>query len=439
MDTGIHLNNPDLNIWVNGGEWPGTWNEDDDGNGYVDDLWGWNFYQGNNDVGTASNPNLVSGHSTACAGIAAAKTNNSIGVAGICWGAEVMILKVWEGEAMASLANVALAFDYARIMGADIISCTWITSGDGQAAVQDAIIAAKTGGRGGKGCVVVFAGPNNPNCTVDYWPTNLKTVIVVGGTDYLDKRWDLRPYGSQVGSSYGFALDLVAPADRILTTSVIWRDDPYNDLYPVYDQAWSGTCMSCSEVSGAAGLLVAQDPNLTACQIQAILEFSAQDRPSSPVDPLDGIGRDLYFGYGRLNVKAALDLAMEPRTQTNASNGLHKASFFHVGGHLVVEDIVKAYATTSELTAVSTDLWVVRNNATPTPEVVARLTSAGTLYLKGNWAERQTYLTPPSGSPLVVRDNSAAAVAYIDLSGNLKVKGRIFMGNDPDRQSSQAK
>jgi hypothetical protein len=84
-------------------------------------------------------------------------------------------------------------------------------------------------------------------------------------------------------------------------------------------------------------------------------------------------------------------------------------------------------------------VWVLRDNTSPTPQVIARLTSAGTLYLKGTWAEKQTSLTPPSGSPLVIRDNSAAAVAYIDLSGNLKVKGRIFMGNNPDRQSSQAK
>jgi hypothetical protein len=118
---------------------------------------------------------------------------------------------------------------------------------------------------------------------------------------------------------------------------------------------------------------------------------------------------------------------------------LHKASFSHVNGHLVVEGIVKASATTSELTVASTDVWFLKDNSTPTPQVIARLTSAGTLYLKGTWAEKQTSLTPPSGSPLVIRDNSSAPVAYIDLSGTLKVKGRIFMGDDPDRSSSQGK
>ena len=140
-----------------------------------------------------------------------------------------------------------------------------------------------------------------------------------------------------------------------------------------------------------------------------------------------------------MNAYSALLLATGQRTQSNGSNGLHKASFYHEDGHLVVEDKVIGSATSGQLTPSTSDVWVLRDNTSPTPQVIARLTSAGTLYLKGTWAEKQTSLTPPSGSPLVIRDNSAAAVAYIDLSGNLKVKGRIFMGNNPDRQSSQAK
>jgi hypothetical protein len=207
----------------------------------------------------------------------------------------------------------------------------------------------------------------------------------------------------------------------------------------MYEDSMAGTSAACPHVAGAAALLIAQDSNLTANQVQAILEFSAQDHAAAPVDPNDTDGRDYRYGYGRLNARKALELAQEPRTQSNGSNGLHKASFYNTSGHLVVEDMVMGPLDSPPpdyLTPSVTDIWVLRNN---TPEVIARLTSTGRLYVKTSWAEKQTSLTPPSGSPLVIRDNSSAPVAYIDLSGNLCVKGRIFMGNNPDRQSSQGK
>jgi hypothetical protein len=105
----------------------------------------------------------------------------------------------------------------------------------------------------------------------------------------------------------------------------------------------------------------------------------------------------------------------------------------------VVEDKVIGSATSGQLTPSTSDLWVLRDNTSPTPQVIARLTSAGTLYLKGTWYEKQSSLSPPSGSPLVFRNISSAVTAYIDLNGNLKVKGRIFMGNDPDRDTSHGK
>jgi len=140
-----------------------------------------------------------------------------------------------------------------------------------------------------------------------------------------------------------------------------------------------------------------------------------------------------------VNAYSALLLATGQRTQSNGSNGLHKASFYHEGGHLVVEDKVIGSATSGQLTPSTSDVWVLRDNTTPTPLVIARLTSAGTLYVKGTWAEKESSLSPPSGSPLVFRNSSAAVTAYIDLNGNLKVKGRIFMGNDPDRDTSHGK
>ena len=189
--------------------------------------------------------------------------------------------------------------------------------------------------------------------------------------------------------------------------------------------------MATPHVAGVAGLLILKDSTLTANQIQAIIQFSSDDK--------GGTGRDEYYGYGRLNAYSALLLATGQRTLFNGSSNLHKGSVYTEGGHLVVEDKVIGSATSGQLTPSTSDVWVLRDNTTPTPLVIARLTSAGTLYLKGTWAEKQSSLSPPSGSPLVFRNNSSVVTAYIDLNGNLKVKGRIFMGDDPDRSSSQGK
>ena len=185
--------------------------------------------------------------------------------------------------------------------------------------------------------------------------------------------------------------------------------------------------MATPHVAGVAGLLILKNSMLTANQIQAIIQFSSDDKGDA--------GRDQLYGYGRLNAYNALTLATGPRVLFNGSSNLHKGSFYNEDGHVVVEDKVIGSASSGQLTPSTSDVWVLRDNTTPTPLVIARLTSAGTLYLKGTWAEKQSSLSPPSGSPLVFRNSSSVVTAYIDLNGNLKVKGRIFMGNDPDRDS----
>jgi len=164
--------------------------------------------------------------------------------------------------------------------------------------------------------------------------------------------------------------------------------------------------MATPHVAGVAGLLILKNSMLTANQIQAIIQFSSDDKGDA--------GRDQLYGYGRLNAYNALTLATGPRVLFNGSSNLHKGSFYNEDGHVVVEDKVIGSASSGQLTPSTSDVWVLRDNTTPTPLVIARLTSAGTLYLKGTWAEKETSLTPPSGSPLVIRDNSSAPVAYID-------------------------
>ena len=114
LDTGVDYNHEDLagNIWINDDEIEDG--QDSDGNGYIDDIRGWDFGSGDND------PMDWNGHGTHCSGIASAMTNNNVGIAGVCWNCKIMPLKF-------DFSNVeaAEALAYAADNGADVISMSW--------------------------------------------------------------------------------------------------------------------------------------------------------------------------------------------------------------------------------------------------------------------------------------------------------------------------
>ena len=134
IDTGVDTRHPDLtqNLWVNQAENRGKRNEDDDRNGFMDDVQGWNFINESNDV---SDDN---GHGTAMAGIIAAEANNNIGIAGVMWQASVMPLKALDATGSGSISDVVEAMDYARANGASVINCSFGTPAFSQA-LQEAI------------------------------------------------------------------------------------------------------------------------------------------------------------------------------------------------------------------------------------------------------------------------------------------------------------
>ena len=120
LDTGIDYNHPDLaaNIWTNTKEVTGN-TLDDDKNGYIDDVRGWNFVDKNN------NPMDTNGHGTACAGIAGAIGNNNLGIAGMDWNVRVLPLKVIGSQGYGYESDAIDAILYANQMGADVISISW--------------------------------------------------------------------------------------------------------------------------------------------------------------------------------------------------------------------------------------------------------------------------------------------------------------------------
>lgn len=160
IDTGVDTGHPDLQIFRNDAEW-GNGREnngvDNDGNGYIDDHQGWDFYSADND------PNPITsaggGHGTACAGIAGAIGNNNLGIVGAAWSCRILPIRIsTAGSDYAPVASISDSIRYAAQL-ADAVSCSWGYS-TVSSAIATAIDYAAVSGRSGRGCPVFFAGGN---------------------------------------------------------------------------------------------------------------------------------------------------------------------------------------------------------------------------------------------------------------------------------------
>ena len=162
IDDGVDLNHEDLDIWTNPNETPNN-HIDDDQNGYADDTNGWNFYDDTNNPDS----DYDNHHGTACAGVAAAKGDNGIGVAGIAYGCKILPVKIVGGSAgeFATEEDIAKAILYAADH-ADVISCSWGVAPN--TITMDAIDYAVENGRDGKGCSVLFASGNGAALGIEY-------------------------------------------------------------------------------------------------------------------------------------------------------------------------------------------------------------------------------------------------------------------------------
>ncbi|MGD0273341.1 MAG: S8 family serine peptidase [Gaiellaceae bacterium] len=159
IDDGVQLTHPDLsaNIYTNPGEIPGN-GVDDDGNGYVDDVHGWNFLSNNNNANPTGFTGDIDSHGTAVAGVAAARGDNGIGVAGACPNCTILPVKIATDDVWATDSAIADAIRYAGRM-ADVINISWGGSVP-SSALQYALQYALTIGRDGKGAVVFVASGN---------------------------------------------------------------------------------------------------------------------------------------------------------------------------------------------------------------------------------------------------------------------------------------
>ncbi len=212
IDTGVDYHHPDLeaNIWKNPGEIEGN-GLDDDGNGFVDDVVGWDFVDEN------AYPMDAYGHGTQVAGTVAAVGNNALGITGLNWIAQVMVLRIMDAFGDGNTLDAVRAIAYANQMGADVITLSWQDDGFSQS-LKDAIAASKA--------VVVCGAGNagNDNDITPLYPASYDcpNILSVAASDPDD---DLPGW-----SNYGVAtVDVAAPAVNIFTAvavrETLWLDD----------------------------------------------------------------------------------------------------------------------------------------------------------------------------------------------------------------------
>ncbi len=294
LDSGADLDHPDLatNIWTNTGEIPGN-GIDDDQNGFIDDVHGWDFSDNDN------NPDDPDGHGSHTAGTIAAATHNGTGVAGVAGGfggagVQIMPLKIFE-EAFDDI--IAEAFVYAADNGAVVSSNSW-GGGDTSPVIENAIdyFIANAGSGGGpvQGGVVVFAAGNDGTSSQSVgYPATYPPVIAVAASDHTDRLPDW--------SNYGNWIDITAPGVSIISTV-------NNGGYDSYD----GTSMAAPHVAGVLALVASYAPGLSAAALRSAIEQSADN-----IDALNG-NRVGQLGSGRLNAYNALVATVPPPPDNTA-------------------------------------------------------------------------------------------------------------------------
>jgi len=305
-DTGVQYDHPDLggpspftdgNIYINWAEYNGITGVDDDGNGFIDDIRGWDFvdvggvWPGEDGTVPDNDPMDFNGHGTHVAGIMAAMTNNGVGVAGMAGGfypgvrgCKIMPLRIgWSQAAPGGyeagyvrMDFAAQAFNYGVMMGVKAFNCSWESSGD--AALRVATDNAIANG------VTICVAAGNGNTTTSGYLQNRSDVINVASTKSDDRRSSFSNYGERV--------DVAAPGSGIYSTYSAHGSPSYTYL--------SGTSMATPMVTGLVGLVRSRNPELEWARVDSIIIHTTDN-----IDALNP-GFEGLLGSGRINAATAV-------------------------------------------------------------------------------------------------------------------------------------
>nr|MBP9866046.1 S8 family serine peptidase [Candidatus Omnitrophota bacterium] len=286
IDSGIDLSHPDLapNIFTNPNEIEGN-GIDDDQNGFIDDVHGWDF------VNSDNNPNDDQGHGTHVSGIIGAIKDVTAGLAGIAREATLIPIKVLNAANIA-VGNVLAAIRYAVDLGARVINLSLGGKGlfslgaDRLEEIRSVLRYARD-----HGAVIVAAAGNGEGAVTklpadvnNYIYAGFSDTIAVGASDSNDQHSGFTNIGSE--------LDFTAPGVRVFSTYLRSKKAEGVDTI-------SGSSMAAPMVSGIAALLLEQDPTLNFDGVYRRLKYSSVD--------LGSMGRDNIFGYGRVDALRALE------------------------------------------------------------------------------------------------------------------------------------
>lgn len=271
IDTGINYRHPDLvnNMWVNEAEASGVTGVDDDGNGYVDDIHGYNF------VANTGDPMDDNGHGTHCAGTIGAEGNNGIGVVGVAWKVSLMGIKFLDANGSGTLNNAIKALDYATKSKAVILSNSWggnIRSELLQQAVERTYQA-------GQLFIAAAGNDSSDNDTGNSVPAGYTFDNIVS-VAAIDNRGNMA-YFSNYGAK---TVHVAAPGVAVYSTS---KGSSYESL--------SGTSMATPHVSGLAALLMAQNPSWTYKDAKTRIVSTARPLASLRGRTISGGAVDAYY------------------------------------------------------------------------------------------------------------------------------------------------
>lgn len=296
LDTGVDGSHPDLTSKM---------------------LPGWNAVDGSSDTSD------VYGHGTAVAGTAAAATNNAVGVAGVAWNANILPVRITnDPTGYAYWSDIARGLSWAADNNADVANISY------EAYKSSSITSAAQYMRSKGGLVTVSAG----NSGIDPGYADNSYMIVVSATDSNDAKasW----------SNFGSVVDVAAPGVSILTTG---RGGIYGGA--------SGTSFSSPATAGVVALIMAANPNLTPDDVERVLESSA--------DKVAGVDFHPYYGYGRVNASAAVQLALD---STAGDSEAPSVAIFSPGVGSAVKGLVEVDASASDNVGVAEVSLYVNGN-----------------------------------------------------------------------------
>lgn len=299
LDSGVDINHPDLksNIWTNSQEIPGD-GIDNDSNGFVDDVNGWDFI---NDI---PDPNPKFGgsftdagihHGTLIAGLIAGEGNNKIGIAGVNWRSKILPLRVLNNRGEGDILTVIKAIEYAIDQKVSVLNLSFVGETDSpllketlkRAYIAGIVIVAASGNdEANRHGFDLDATPLFPACyhDADFW------VISVASLD---------GDGSKANySNYGRCIDISAPGTNMVTTQVVRYEQPGFETF--YGSGWSGTSLSTALVSGAAALVKSINPLASPKEVFEVL--------TKTCDKIDSLNPDFTgrLGCGELNISSAI-------------------------------------------------------------------------------------------------------------------------------------